>query len=52
MLREWEFKFNNHYVVRYRSGSEYLVITRCAEAAVKEGAARYKDESRKSEQQA
>lgn len=45
MLREWEFKFNSNYLARYREGREYLVITRCAEAALKDGAARLKEDA-------
>jgi hypothetical protein len=44
MLRDWEYKFNNNYLAVYKKGQEYLVVTRCADAAVRDDAAIRKED--------
>jgi len=44
MLRDWEFKFNNQCLAVYKKGQEYLVVTRCADAAVRADAAIRKED--------
>lgn len=51
MLRDWEFKFNPQYVAVYKKDREYLVVTRCADAAVREDAAVRKEDYQKCQQQ-